>query len=339
MASMVASRPKKGASPATAKPATATVIEGTATEVTAKVIEKAKEAASVSAATSAPTNQSTAVATRPRGQDDSVPDFMRSDAGQGMGNISSEDLEIPRLKLMQGTSPEVKEYDALKPGHLFHTGALENFPDGVSVVPLYVDKRYMLWRPLENGGGVLARADDGTNWTPANRTFEVQLDKKDGGHKVVWKTADTVEASGLAEWGSSNPNDPDSQPAAVLMYCFVVMFPDHPEMMPAVLTFQRTSIKAGRKWLTALKNKRAPIFGQRFRLNVVEDRNESNQEFYNLSVSGEGFVSDRGDYEHYKELAEQFGKSGIQIKDLEGVEREARSPAADDGDGEGQRAF
>lgn len=259
-----------------------------------------------------------------------LPAHMLKDAGRGVENIGNEDLEIPRLKLIQGTSPELDTYNDLRKGQFFHTAAEHIFGDEFRIVPLYIDKRYILWRPLEDGGGILARADDGVHWNPANREFEVKLDRKDGGHKVKWKTAKTVAESGLAAWGTMNPNDPDSAPAATLMYSFVVAFPDHPELLPAVLTFQRSSIKHGRRFLTKLKTIRAPIFGCVFKIGAFSDSNASNQEFANINVTGAGFVTDEALYNEYKGLHESFSAKGIQIKDLDSAQEEGGDAAGDE---------
>ena len=61
--------------------------------------------------------------------------------------------------------------------------------------------------------------------------------------------AKTVAKSGLAEWGSYNPDESSSPPAATRMYNAVVMIPDFLEFSPAVVTMQRAAIKVARKLL------------------------------------------------------------------------------------------
>ena len=63
---------------------------------------------------------------------------------------------------------------------------------------ILVDQRYILWRPRWEGGGILARADDGVHWSPANASFTVKPVK--GVNKTaIWNTKRTVEESGLAK--------------------------------------------------------------------------------------------------------------------------------------------
>lgn len=262
---------------------------------------------------------SSVVEQKARPEPTSLPEFMRKDADAGKENISQDDLEIPRLKLMQGVSPELTEFDDLRAGNFFHPAAEHIFDSPFRAVPVYMDKQYILWKPREMGGGILARCTDGINWSPSQGEFKVKLDRKDGGANVTWKLAATVAQSGLANWGSQNPDDPDSPPAATLMYNFVLAFPDEPDLMPAVLSFQRTSVKSGRRFVTKLKTQRAPIYGTIWEFSPVEE-NRNNQSFYTIGVKGAGLVQDVELYNQYKTMNQQFSAKGVNIKDVEGLQ-------------------
>lgn len=264
-----------------------------------------------------------------------LPAHMRGDAGAGLAGIGSEDMEIPRLKLMQGLSPELQEFNDLRIGNFFHPAAEFIFNKPFLAVPIYTDKRYILWNPRESGGGILARADDAVHWSPQSGEFTVTLDKKDGGDEVTWKLAPTVQGSGLANWGTMNPNDPDSPPAATLMYNFLLAFPDEPDLMPAVMTFQRTSIGAGRKFLTKLKTQRAPIFGTIWEFSANEEH-KNNNNWYTIGVKGAGLVEDEALYQQYRAMHEQFTGKGLSIKDIEGLQGDGGDDnTGQDGNGDG----
>lgn len=263
-----------------------------------------------------------------------LPAFMREDAGMGKENIDRSDIETPRLKLMQGISDELTEYNELRAGNFFHTAAEHIFDQAFLAVPIFLDKQYILWNPLENGGGILARSPDAIHWSPSHGEFNVKLDKKDGGHNVTWRLAETVAQSGLANWGTMNPADPNSPPAATLMYNFVFAFPDFPDLMPAALTFQRSSIKQGRKLNTKLKTVRTPLFGSVFQISAYEDNNSVGQTFYNINATGAGLVGvDVGDealYNMYRDMHMSLREQGLQIKDLESAQTEEGSAGTDD---------
>lgn len=261
-----------------------------------------------------------------------TPAFMARDAGMGTENMSQADMEVPRLKLIQGTSKELQEYNDLRPGCFFHTAQEFIFDQPFLAVPIFYDKRYLLWRPLDDGGGILARSDDAIHWSPPNVKFTVKLDRKDGGQTVSWTTADTVAQSGLAEWGTQNPDDPNSPPAATLMYNFLFAFPEHPDLMPAAFTFQRASIKAGRRFITKLRTSRDPIFGRVFQVSPTDETNSTGKDFKGVSVTGYGKLQDEEVYNQYRALHESFAAMGIRLKDEEGLQGEAD---AGDGGGDG----
>ncbi len=251
-----------------------------------------------------------------------LPAHMRDDVDMGKENIGQADMDMPRLKLMQGLSKELALYDDLRPGHFFHTATETVFDEAFRVVPIYFDRQYILWRPLEDGGGILARAADGINWAPSAGEFTVKLDRKDGGDTVTWKLRPTVQESGLANWGTMNPNNSNSPPAATLMYNFLLAFPDHPDLMPAVLTFQRSSIKIGRKFMTKLKTVRTPLFGSVFSLSSMDDHNSANQDYKNISIVGDGLLQDQELYHMYKDLYLSLSKSGLSIRDVDSLQGE-----------------
>lgn len=259
----------------------------------------------------------------------SSPDFMRKDAGKGVENLSTSDLEIPRLVLLQSLSEEVTEGDE-KAGSFYHTileESLASKSEALKIVPIWADIRYILWRPRHEGGGILARADDGVHWNPANAEFDVQP-SKDSKDRATWKTADTVQASGLDKFGSSQPKDPNSQPAAVKMWCFVVVLPDHPKLGPMVLTFQRGGAKIGANFSSKIKfADGAPAYGQIFEM-TSKMVDTGSGDFYQPSLTRVGYVADEAKYNAYAALYEQFKEKGVQIKDLEGSQSEGETGSA-----------
>lgn len=260
-----------------------------------------------------------------------LPDFMAEHVGLGTETLGAGDVEIPRVKLMQALSPELEEFNVLKQGDFFHTLAEENLGKSVKVCPIYIDNRFILWRPREAGGGILARADDGVHWSPPNGEWTVKLK---GGAEVKWRTAATVAQSGLDQWGSYNPSDPNSPPAATRMYNIVVTFPENPDVPPAVLTLQRSAIRVARRFIGKLKITRAPSFGLIFEMSSVKDKNAAGENYYNYAFKGDGFVTDKKMFDANFDLYKYFKTQGIQVKDLESAQDDAGSDAeGEKGDG------
>ena len=259
-----------------------------------------------------------------------IPDFMKKDAGKGAENLSSADLEIPRLQLLQSLSPQVVSGEE-RPGTFYHTileQALGEKDAPLRIVPIYADIKFMLWRPRHEGGGILARAELGEDgdyhWNPANADFDVKP-YKDRPTVVKWSTLNTVAESGLDKFGSMDPADPNSQPAAVKMWNFVVVLPDFPELGPMVITFQRGQAKTGANFSSKVKfADGAPSYGQIFSMQAKMD-NTGAGDFFNLGITRVGYVEDEEQYNTYDALYESLKKSGVQIKDLEGAQDEGGS--------------
>jgi hypothetical protein len=260
-----------------------------------------------------------------------VPDYMKSYAGAGTENIGMDDMEIPRLKLLQAISDEVQEREDCRVGEYFHTIAEMSLGRTLKVVPIYIFKSAILWRPRHDGGGILARADDGTHWNPPNAEFTVKP-AKDNSRTVTWKTAPTVEQSRLLEWGSYDPENQNSPPAATRMINIVAFLPDFPDLSPCVITLQRSSIKVGRKFLSKLKLIQAPSFGLYFEMGSIKDTNANNQDFWNYKFDAAGYVQDMDEFKNYVALYERFKAEGVKIKDIDGLQDEDSGPGGDDAD-------
>lgn len=247
-----------------------------------------------------------------------VPDFMKGDVGKGTENLGTGDYEMPRLKLLQGISEELQAFDGLKAGEFFHTLLEKSFGSVLKMTPLYISKRYILWKPRHDGGGILARSDDAIHWNPSQGEFEVKV-YKDRDTRVKWKLAPTVAESGLANWGTYDPSDPKSQPAATEVFVYVVDLPDLPEASPVALMLQRTALGPAKKLNGKLNVSTVPIFGRVFEMSsFIDDR--GGQKFNNYRFTAAGLVEDQERYGSNKAFHEQFKKEGVKINDKDGDE-------------------
>jgi len=71
----------------------------------------------------------------------------------GFEDMSADDLQLPRLKLLQAMSPELENDDALRAGNVFNSVTGDWWPSdqGVKVVPCVYHKTYVEWAPLNSG--------------------------------------------------------------------------------------------------------------------------------------------------------------------------------------------
>ena len=239
-------------------------------------------------------------------------------AASGVSGGGDGDIEIPRLKLLQPQSPELTEFSNAKPGEFWHSRINDCIGSKVRICPIFIEWRFVLWRPLAAGGGILARADDGKHWTPADTEFTVRLDS---GREVKWRTARTVAASGLHRRGRYDPSDPNSPAAATRMYSVVCSFPDRRDVPPAVVILQGTNAKAATQLIGKLKILRAPSFGVMAEMAALKAKSSSG-ELYKYAFEVVGPVEDRAFYERNFAQYRFFAERGLKVQDLEGAQQD-----------------
>lgn len=242
----------------------------------------------------------------------------------GTENIHAEDVTIPRVKIGQSMSDEVKD-GTVKERALFLniTGEVLAEPGAVlQVVPLVYAKEYILWRPRKDGGGILARAkpvktEDGVRykWDKPNSTFEVKVEGKT---KVTWKTKNFIDEDGLDQWGSEIPGDKESGIAATVHHNFVVMLPGFDNALAAI-SMSRTAVGPAKDWNAILKRSSAPIFARVFNVTTFEDHRDDNK-FGNYKVLPAGFASDEDFLSTYEPAAKAFMGKGFTVDHSDGDE-------------------
>lgn len=88
------------------------------------------------------------------------------DAGKGLENVSSSELTIPFLRILQSNNPQVKDVreggiPGARPGMILNlaTGELYDGIKGIPFVPVHRDHNYPEWTPRALGGGFVAIHD------------------------------------------------------------------------------------------------------------------------------------------------------------------------------------
>ena len=259
-----------------------------------------------------------APAKKDQSQEVSVPDYLAQYQGQGTEHVSDLTI-VPRIKLLQGLSPEVMD-DGGKAGEFYHTVAETSMGDSLKMVPVFVSQSVILWRPRKDGGCILARADDGIHWDRPNTEFDVKLDT---GKNVTWNTGKTVQQGGLTDFGTMDPDDKNSHPAATRMINIIAMFPDHLDLSPAAISLQRSSFKVGQQFVSKLAISKLPSWARIFDMTSKKDRNTDNESYFNWHFSASVSKGSNGrsvaqlvseaEVPTYKEMYEHFSNKGFGI--------------------------
>ena len=272
----------------------------------------------------------------------SVPDYLKNGVSRGTGleSMDISDMQVPRIKLLHGTSKEPETFDTAKQGQFWHDGFDFSLGEEFEFIIAIDKKKYLLMAPLHDGQGILARAEDAKHWNPPEGSFDVKY-YKDRKETVVWKLAPTVEASGLDKFGSGDPKDKNSKPAATLFYDYLVYLPEHPEMSPVVFSVARSQIKKAKKELhkkiALLHGSGRPMQSLKFKVRALKEKNEDNQDYYNIAFASAGFATEQ-EFNKVLAIKERFGD--FRVADEEGAAADAENVdnaskgAPDDGSGE-----
>jgi hypothetical protein len=74
-------------------------------------------------------------------------------ADTGFEEMGADDLQLPRLKLLQAMSPEIENDEALRAGQILNSVTGDSWPSeqGVKVIPCVYHKTYVEWAPVGSG--------------------------------------------------------------------------------------------------------------------------------------------------------------------------------------------
>ena len=244
-----------------------------------------------------------------------VPAWMRQKStGAVLGNLDASDLKPPEVKLLQATSPECAEQPGAVAGNFWLTGQNLNLGPEILGTPIILRKSYVLWNPTKSIDSKvpLAVASNGIHWDIPNQTFEVYF--PNNRTPYVWKTKRTVAESGLDKFGSSQPDNPRSTPAASMTYQMLWAFrlPDgRPQL--GVITNSRTGIKPMKELFGMIDGKGVDHFFQRYRIQAVRLSVRPGEYFFGYKYFAAGLVEDESEGDGYKALYERYRKAGFSV--------------------------
>lgn len=233
-------------------------------------------------------------------------DQMEEDAEQYRQVFDREMLTIPRIKILQDLSPEVKETKAeyiegARPG-LICNEQNRKLDSEVLFIPASFEVRYIAWRPRKAGGGLV----------DPNLTLQ--------------EVEENFQANGIGSWIGMMRPSPDEEPIRVE----VAQTPEYVGIamgkgwgpMPVAISMPSTKVKAAKKInttveLTRILNKRTgnkirpAMFYHQFKLMTGLESGNENEWFgyviHHLGVAGdESGIESNPDYLEMMALAKQL---------------------------------
>ena len=188
--------------------------------------------------------------------------MLEADAGVGLENITTEDMQIPFIRIIQALSPQLQKDDPLyikgaEQGDIFNTVSQEVYKqdEGVVVVPAFFEKKFLEFQLRSSGGGFvreLAADDKDITMTSRENTTELLPNGNElvrtHQHLVIAKSAD----------GS---------------------------IAPSVLDMKKSQLKVSRRWNTLKNSARLPsgalmpIYGTAWKVTTVLEANDQGKWF------------------------------------------------------------
>ena len=191
----------------------------------------------------------------------------KTHAGAGLENVRMQDIEVPRVSLMQALSPEVADEGKFRAGDLVDSinGTLiaESGKEVKFIVLRHV-LQWIKWRPRPQGGGIVEMSMD------ANSALAKAY--KDQDPKLDAKTNDVI----------------------VEYHNFIVILPDYnPEQM-MMIACGKTNWKHGKNLISRMKMRgsRFPAFAGVYTVKSDNETNKNNQTYKVFNFENAGWADE-----------------------------------------------
>ena len=197
-------------------------------------------------------------------------DIFEANAGDGLENIGTDEMQIPFLRILQALSPQLNKLDPLyikgaEQGDLFNTVTNKVYKgeEGMVVIPVAFDTKYLEFGLRDLGGGFVQelKADD-PNILQTNR---------EGSHEMLPSGNELVRTH---------------------QHLVLVFDEKTGEYEAGVLDMKKTQLVVSRKWNSQRKSVRMkgkngmfvlPIYGTAWRVKTVSQSNDRGT-WYNFSI-------------------------------------------------------
>jgi len=195
----------------------------------------------------------------------SVPAHVKESSGLGNENITSDHLQIPRVKLLQQLSNEVDpnhedHLEGATPGDFTNTLTNNLLGRELYVINLHFKEEFVVWRKLSEGGGLKG-------------TFATHKEAMD------YLTAENLKVQ-------------DHDIVQTQSHTLLMKDPTTGDIVktPFLMDFASSKLRVSREWNTQITQLGGDRFSSLWKLSSVQTQNRAAQKFYNLSVENQGWV-------------------------------------------------
>jgi hypothetical protein len=220
------------------------------------------------------------------------------DAGTGFENLTTKDVSIPFISIVQQLSAALKRETKIagaEEGHILNTVTQEVVPGekGIVVIPCAYQKKWVEWKPRSSGGGFVKHHD--------TEAILAQCTQDDKMNEILPTGNQIVETA----------------------YFYVLLKTAEGNWTKAVLPMSKTQLKKAKKWNTIMSNIKfprakggaytPPPFSHSYSLKTIREA-KSGFSWFGWEIAMEGIVKDFLIYEVAKELHKEVEKGGIKVE-------------------------
>lgn len=215
-----------------------------------------------------------------------LPEWLRDKAVvRGAENVTTDDMIIPRIELVQALSPARKKTDAAyiegaEEGMLYNNVTRELYGEGVTVVPVYYTKQFLVWKDRKSGGG----GSNGFRGAFATETLARDAITQLGEEGL--EVSDTAQHFVLVKTGDS--------------------------WQEAVISMAKSKMKVSKRWNSLIRMTNTDSFSRAYKLSAVTETNARNESYFNFGITPLGFVS-KDVYDRAEKLYETIRAGGVKV--------------------------
>lgn len=200
-----------------------------------------------------------------------VPDYIRHDEARGSENVTTDDLVIPRLEIVQGLSPAVKRGDpgfikGAMPGMFNNSVSRQLYGEECTVIPVHFSVQHIVWRD--------------------RKLAELKGISSEGGFFGAYPTASEAARRAAEEGGEAQGIVVVDTPTHL---CLIVN-PTTGDTEEIMIPMPKTKAKISRQWNSLIKVAGGDRFSRAYKLSADLQKNAKG-DFYNFKVELLGFPS------------------------------------------------
>lgn len=247
-----------------------------------------------------------------------VLDDIYETAGDGASYDSSE-MQIPFIRVLQALSPQLNKnkpehIKGASNGDIYNTVTGEYWAggDGITVIPVYQETKYLEFVPRSQGGGYKGERQ------PSDP--DLQSTYREGSKELLPNGNELVKSD----------------------QHFCLILADDGSYQPAIIDMKSTALKVSRRWKTqiAMQKVKTPkgqmitpaLYATMWKLAAVEESNDQGS-WYNWSVEKVGLVQSSDLFREAKSLRESVSSGAVKAAaDPDRQESVGQSKRQDDSD-------